>query len=265
MDDYKGLYYKETKEQKFYEGGAHFPYEELYEILVYIKEEQDKKQKEESKDLTKNKSTNKNKPGNIENSNNYIMDLIQNHKSTNENKTKTRTRNVGNNCLYNNPNTLIKKNVGKNNKNQTQQINIAISFNDKNEKLKSRNYKNDYALFYNRTTNQINREDRNALPDNDKSGIKTRNNLSNYMQKKLMGKNNSTNQIKHKKLNLNNYLYSNMQKNFNRNNITEKNNRNDSYIVSNSKKLEIFNSNFGNSKTKNINNSNNYSKGRKIN
>ena len=265
MDDYKGLYYKETKEQKFYEGGAHFPYEELYEILVYIKEEQDKKQKEESKDLTKNKSTNKNKPGNIENSNNYIMDLIQNHKSTNENKTKTRTRNVGNNCLYNNPNTLIKKNVGKNNKNQTQQINIAISFNDKNEKLKSRNYKNDYALFYNRTTNQINREDRNALPDNDISGIKTRNNLSNYMQKKLMGKNNSTNQIKHKKLNLNNYLYSNMQKNFNRNNITEKNNKNDSYIVSNSKKLEIFNSNFGNSKTKNINNSNNYSKGRKIN
>ncbi len=112
MDDYKGLYYKETKEQKFYEGGAHFPYEELYEILVYIKEEQDKKQKEESKDLTNNKSTNKNKPGNIENSNNYIMDLIQNHKSTNENKTKTRTRNVGNNCLYNNPNTLIKKKCG---------------------------------------------------------------------------------------------------------------------------------------------------------
>ena len=43
MDNYKGLYYKESKEQKFYEAGAHFSYEELYEILLYLKEEQDKK------------------------------------------------------------------------------------------------------------------------------------------------------------------------------------------------------------------------------
>ena len=40
MDNYKGLYYKESKEQKFYEAGAHFSYEELYEILLYLKEEQ---------------------------------------------------------------------------------------------------------------------------------------------------------------------------------------------------------------------------------
>ena len=84
MDDYKGLYYKETKEQKFYEGGAHFSYEELYQILLYLKEEQDKKQKEELKDISKNKSTNKNRP----NSNNHIYDLIQNHKYTNDNKAK---------------------------------------------------------------------------------------------------------------------------------------------------------------------------------
>ena len=49
-----------------------------------------------------------------------------------------------------------------------------------------------------------------------------------------------------------------MKKNFNRNmNITEKSNKNDSYIMSNAKKLEIYNNNFGNSKTKNSNNSNN--------
>ena len=253
MDDYKGLYYKETKEQKFYEGGAHFSYEELYQILLYLKDEQDKKQKEELKESSKNKSTNKNKS----NSNNHIYDLIQNHKYTNDNKAKTRTRNIGSNCLYNNPNTLIKKSVGKN-KNQTQQTNIGLSFNDKNEKFKSRNYKNDYALFYNRTTNQINRDDKNILPDTEISGLRTKNNLSNYIQKKLIGKNNSTNLIKQKKINLNNYLYNNMQKNFNRNmNITEKSNKNDSYIMSNAKKLEIYNNNFGNSKTKN--------KGRKVN
>ena len=78
--------------------------------------------------------------------------------------------------------------MGKN-KNQTQQINVGLSFNDKNEKFKSRNYKNDYALFYNRTTNQINRDDKNIIPDTDISGLRTKNNLSNYMQKKLIGKN----------------------------------------------------------------------------
>ena len=41
MDNYKGLYYKESKEQKFYEGGAHFSYEKLYEVLYYLKEEDD--------------------------------------------------------------------------------------------------------------------------------------------------------------------------------------------------------------------------------
>ena len=44
MDNYKGLYYKESKEQRFYEGGAHFSYEELYEVLLYLKDEQDKNQ-----------------------------------------------------------------------------------------------------------------------------------------------------------------------------------------------------------------------------
>ena len=47
MDNYKGLYYKESKEQKFFEAGAHFSYEELYKILSYLKEEQDKNQKSE--------------------------------------------------------------------------------------------------------------------------------------------------------------------------------------------------------------------------
>ena len=266
MDDYKGLYYKETKEQKFYEGGAHFPYEELYEILIFLKEEQDKKQKEELKEQNKNKIDNKNLNNNEINSNKidsnkHIFDLIQNNKINNTNKTKAKTRNV-NSCLYNNPNTLIKKNNGKNK--NIQQINVGLSFNEKRETLKSRNYNNDYTLFYNRTSNQINKDDKNFLQETNISGIKTGNNLSNYMQKKYMGKNNSTNQIKRKKINLNNYLYSNIQKNLNRNNITEKNNRNDSYIINNNRKIDMLN-NFEHSKNKNLNNSNNYSKGKNIN
>ena len=36
MDNYKGIYYKETKEQKYYEGGAHFPYKVLFNILLNL-------------------------------------------------------------------------------------------------------------------------------------------------------------------------------------------------------------------------------------
>lgn len=33
MEEYKGLYYNDNTEQQFYEGGAHFKYKDLYQIL----------------------------------------------------------------------------------------------------------------------------------------------------------------------------------------------------------------------------------------
>ncbi len=33
MDEYKGIYYRDTNEPQFYEGGAHFKYCDLYNIL----------------------------------------------------------------------------------------------------------------------------------------------------------------------------------------------------------------------------------------
>jgi hypothetical protein len=33
MEEYKGLYYNDNTEQQFYEGGAHFRYKDLYQIL----------------------------------------------------------------------------------------------------------------------------------------------------------------------------------------------------------------------------------------
>ena len=36
MQEYKGIYYGDENEQKFYEGGAHFKYEALYQILELI-------------------------------------------------------------------------------------------------------------------------------------------------------------------------------------------------------------------------------------
>ena len=95
MDNYKGLYYKESKEQRYYEGGAHFSYEELYEVLLYLKEEQDKKNMSiEQKNVFVQNQNNKNSilMGGI-NSNIYVYDLLQNN-NNNKNKNKQRTRNV---------------------------------------------------------------------------------------------------------------------------------------------------------------------------
>lgn len=33
MEEYKGLYYNEVAELKYYEGGAHFKYKDLYRLL----------------------------------------------------------------------------------------------------------------------------------------------------------------------------------------------------------------------------------------
>ena len=40
MEEYKGIYYGDTSEQKFYEGGAHFRYIDLYHCLEKIYKQQ---------------------------------------------------------------------------------------------------------------------------------------------------------------------------------------------------------------------------------
>ena len=36
MENYKGLYYNDSKEQKYFEGGAHFKYESLFKVLLSL-------------------------------------------------------------------------------------------------------------------------------------------------------------------------------------------------------------------------------------
>ena len=40
MQEYKGIYYGDTNEQNFYEGGAHFKYIELYRRLEMLYRQQ---------------------------------------------------------------------------------------------------------------------------------------------------------------------------------------------------------------------------------
>lgn len=56
MQEYKGIYYGEDKEQKFFEGGAHFKYSSLYMILEYIAQ----KQRESDSRLNNSQSFKKN-------------------------------------------------------------------------------------------------------------------------------------------------------------------------------------------------------------
>ena len=66
MEEYKGIYYGDETEQKFYEGGAHFKYSRLYRILEKIARERNAKEKKQEllyvhKSNNLNKSNNNNK------------------------------------------------------------------------------------------------------------------------------------------------------------------------------------------------------------
>ena len=257
MDNYKGLYYNESKEQRFYEAGAHFSYEKLFKALLYLKEEQDKKENFElQKDIYQNSNENNNNANKNLNINNglnslfQINDLLQN----NNNNSRPRTRNVANTYFNNHPNTQIKNVLNKNNNNKN--LSIGISCNKKKYIANSRNYANDYNLFYNRTTNLIN-NDTNLFQDTDINN-NNKNNLYKYVNKKVLNKNNSTNQIKNEFTQAN-YLYNNnLNKNIKMkaNKINEKNIRNDSYIIDNNNKIHFLKAN-NNKKIRKINTSSN--------
>ena len=60
MNEYKGIYYGDEREQKYFEGGAHFKYIKLYKTLEKIAEERHKKEQDKQL-LHLNKSKNINK------------------------------------------------------------------------------------------------------------------------------------------------------------------------------------------------------------
>ena len=142
MDNYKGIYYNETKEQQYYEGGAHFPYKVLFNILLNL-----------GGTLSQNEYIN-----NYNNDNIYRDNYIK--YSEEKSLIKYKTRNIDNNDKYrNNPNTLIKHSSSKfrnnNNENSKQKY---ISRNDANLIY------NNYSYFSNRnyaTSSNINHAKKN--------------------------------------------------------------------------------------------------------
>ena len=93
MLNYKGIFYKEEKEKKYYEGGAHFKYSDLVRILLaLIKEENKNSESKESKisnDSKLNLISSTNKIENIKNEENEKEKKINSNLLTiNNNPTK---------------------------------------------------------------------------------------------------------------------------------------------------------------------------------
>ena len=161
MENYKGLYYNDSKEQKYFEGGAHFKYESLFKVLLSLG---GKLQEEKYYNNPGPIPHNKEEKIQIEDIN-YLFKKVEGKKS------KFKTRNLAEFNYVNNPNTKIKLNT----RNLPNKEHLSI----KNEnKFYSRDVntnqffeKNNHSYF-NKTTNLV-------TNNNIKNNIN--NNLINYL------------------------------------------------------------------------------------
>ena len=218
MRDYKGLYYNESKERKFFEGGAHFRYKDLFKVLVSLGGIL-------TEDNSKNGTTLKN--------NNVYTTINKNINSITEKekykKSRPRTRNINNLNFINNPNTKIslnsnmpqkRSNLSINNLNHIRHKNFIIKdlnlFEEKitNNKIYNKNNKTTFfapntqryhnnnlaKTLLNKKTNKYINEPINSN-NNDES--KNYNNLMNYM-KYIHSKNKSVTFLKTDRSNSNN-------------------------------------------------------------
>ena len=121
MDEYKGIYYGDETEQKFYEGGAHFKYSKLYRILEKLAKERNAKEKKQDL-LYVHKANNINKGNNF-----------NNHKKNINKKTRNIIDNLDiNKFQYN----TINNNFNNINYNFQNNYNIFLSINKDNHRNK---------------------------------------------------------------------------------------------------------------------------------
>ena len=203
MENYKGIYYNDTKEQKYYEGGAHFKYKFLYNVLlslggVVI---------DDDHSININKNENYRPLKDI----NSLLIKIEGKKS------KYKTRNLACFNYVNNPNTQIKQ-ISLHNRNLHKKNNLSLkNYNSRNN---TRNFFDKKNSFFNSTISINN--DRNSLNN------KFLKNLLEKQEKEIEEKNieNKNNINKHHVVNLSKYIHNRNRSDAfsNSNNITLNNN-----------------------------------------
>ena len=188
--DYKGIYYGDSKIQKFYEYGAHFKYSELYKQLEKLKGINEY----ENKCLNRVKSNDNHQIL-------YINDKVKNILSS---------RNNNNNLYYNNPNTQNLNSTKTFNMIKTRKKSANIPINEINyEKIDS--YQNIRKNNIINNNNQIN----DNLQNNYISNHSTRNRITNYIYQHNTDNNyiNFLNQNSNNNTKYNNTHYNNSQRN----------------------------------------------------
>lgn len=190
MEEYKGIYYGDESERKFFEGGAHFKYSKLYRILEKLAKERNgnEKQKElyvHKKNILSNNNLNRKRMTKDKKSRNIVSYLDSNKVSYN-------TLSINNNAINKNDsfNYHHQTYISINNKLKNK---IKRHFSIKNQKkmLVSRN-KNSLLLFKGRPNTILKEELQNIL-------FKRKNNLISSSMDQKKNKNNFFSFINHKR------------------------------------------------------------------
>ena len=157
MENYKGLYYNDSKEQKYFEGGAHFKYDSLFKVLLSLggKIQEDK---------------NYNNPTPIQN---YREEKIQIDKDINYllkkvegKKSKFKTRNLAEFNYVNNPNTKIKFNTRNLHNKKHLSIKNENHFHSRNVNTNQFFERNNDSYFNKTTTSVLNNNIKNNINNN---------------------------------------------------------------------------------------------------
>jgi hypothetical protein len=89
IENYKGFYYNDDTDEKYYEGGAHFQYLDLYRRLEKIEKKYEKRNLSEEKVITKEI-----KPGFYKINNEIVKNILDNKTKKKDNESKTLRENT---------------------------------------------------------------------------------------------------------------------------------------------------------------------------
>ena len=213
MINYKGIFYNEEKEKKYYEGGAHFKYSDLVNILIHLIHEN---KKAESEDTGNSKD-------NLISQNNNETNIYQDIKINNPNLITLNNNKIKNNIKIINTHKFIlntDKNINiEKEKERKKRLIELLNYNVKISP--SNNYNNYKKIFTNNSLDKnYKRKNLKTLGNND--NLNDSNNSNNYL---------SIN-INHKKQdNINNLplIQSSYYNNLSNKNVFEKNNNDINY------------------------------------
>ena len=230
MEEYKGIYYNESKEEKFFEGGAHFRYKDLFQILLALGGILPNGNYYYSIAFNKD-NINTNNSRNI----NPIIGLGKVVTNEKDKKNKPKTRNINNMNYINHPNTKINLNTKKIIKKTNLSINKLNHIKQKKIIINNFNYNNE-NIKTNENINHSNNDSSNLFPNTQ------RYNINNNLLKEFL----------HKKLNKNKKIEKIILNNFNNNE-----NKNIKKIINFSDKFQCKNKSDNSFKNDDNNNRNN--------